>query len=132
MGLQHVNFGPDDGLCLPFDQKILPEKLGDLGYATHAVGKWHLGFAKKSCMPTNRGFDSFFGKSCSASSVSHITYSLKIHDVIDFNRVTSEWEAEASWSLGPTGPPLPSHPKFCRGCDEIQSEKAFDTLYLAS
>lgn len=62
MGLQHVNFSPVDGLCTPKTQKILPEKLRDLGYATHAVGKWHLGFSNKSCLPTRRGFDSYLGE----------------------------------------------------------------------
>ncbi|KAA0186808.1 hypothetical protein HAZT_HAZT002133 [Hyalella azteca] len=32
-----------------------------LGYSTHAVGKWHLGFCKEEYTPIKRGFDSFYG-----------------------------------------------------------------------
>ena len=41
--------------------KLLPEKLQDLGYDTHLVGKWDLGYCHESYTPTKRGFNSFYG-----------------------------------------------------------------------
>ena len=50
--------GPTFGL--PVTEATLPERLRALGYATCAVGKWHLGEAPQF-LATNRGFDEFFG-----------------------------------------------------------------------
>ena len=45
---------------LPLDQPTLADALKKLGYATGAVGKWHLG-AHPSFHPNRRRFDSYFG-----------------------------------------------------------------------
>ncbi|XP_064610401.1 arylsulfatase B-like [Liolophura sinensis] len=62
MGLQHIVMGGVQPVCTPLKYSMLPQMLkDDLGYATHAVGKWHQGFCKLECIPTWRGFDSFLG-----------------------------------------------------------------------
>ncbi|MEK6235123.1 MAG: sulfatase [Planctomycetales bacterium] len=45
---------------LPPDEITIGRMLKDRGYATHTVGKWHLGH-QKQFLPTNHGYDSYFG-----------------------------------------------------------------------
>jgi arylsulfatase A-like enzyme len=45
---------------LPLDETTMAERLHDLGYATCAIGKWHLG-EKPRFRPTRQGFDEFYG-----------------------------------------------------------------------
>ncbi|XP_068595420.1 arylsulfatase A [Brachionichthys hirsutus] len=47
---------------LPLNETTIAEVLKPLGYATAAVGKWHLGLGPNGMyLPTNQGFDQFLG-----------------------------------------------------------------------
>lgn len=50
--------GPGGGL--PLTERTLADRLKAAGYATGAVGKWHLG-SEPAMHPQQRGFDEFFG-----------------------------------------------------------------------
>lgn len=52
---------PEHRTCgLPDGVELVPEKLGQVGYATGLFGKWHLG-EQPNHHPRARGFDAFYG-----------------------------------------------------------------------
>lgn len=51
---------PDSAGGLPRQEITIAEVLKPAGYATHAIGKWHLGHLPEY-LPTSQGFDSYFG-----------------------------------------------------------------------
>ncbi len=60
------------GIGLPHREKLIPEYLKPLGYATACFGKWNIGFAPGS-RPTERGFDEFLGiRSGNADYYTHV------------------------------------------------------------
>ncbi len=60
-GLHPAQAGiPDFNGQLSRDTATLAEVLGTSGYATYAVGKWHVGNTPAS-LPTARGFDEYYG-----------------------------------------------------------------------
>jgi len=51
---------PDSASGLPKGEVTIAEALKDKGYTTACIGKWHLGHLPPY-LPTNNGFDSYFG-----------------------------------------------------------------------
>ncbi len=60
IGKEHRVLFPDSEFGLPANEITIAEKLRENGYKTAAIGKWHLGH-KKEYLPTNHGFDYYFG-----------------------------------------------------------------------
>ncbi|KAM7305579.1 putative arylsulfatase B precursor [Ixodes scapularis] len=60
-GMQHFVILQMEPRGLPLKFKLLPQWLGDLGYVSQMLGKWHLGFYKKEYTPTMRGFQKHIG-----------------------------------------------------------------------
>lgn len=53
-------YGSSSPTGMDLDEKTLADILKSAGYKSMAIGKWHLGYPPPY-LPTNRGFDSFFG-----------------------------------------------------------------------
>ena len=77
---------------LPLDETTLAEVLKARGYATAAIGKWHLGDAP-NLMPWNHGFDEYLGLPYSNDMW---TYNWGTHDVGLIGR--DRWGAIPLWS----------------------------------
>lgn len=60
-GMQGLPIGSGVAKGLPLNEKIFPQYFKDLDYKSHLVGKWHLGYETWAHVPTNRGFNSFYG-----------------------------------------------------------------------
>jgi hypothetical protein len=50
----------DANQCLS-NTTLLPALLRSMGYSTHALGKWDVGYIAKVCTPTHSGFETFLG-----------------------------------------------------------------------
>ncbi|XP_013411686.1 arylsulfatase I-like [Lingula anatina] len=48
-------------VAMPLSETLISQKLKERGYRSHIVGKWHVGCYERAYLPTNRGFDSFYG-----------------------------------------------------------------------
>lgn len=59
--MQGIPLNCGENRSIPDNMKTLPERLKKISYATHLIGKWHLGASSKNHTPTAKGFDSHFG-----------------------------------------------------------------------
>jgi arylsulfatase A-like enzyme len=67
-GYYPIHTGRQSGVIKPEMPKglytnftLMSQYFKDIGYRTHALGKWHLGFCNENYLPTRRGFDTFYG-----------------------------------------------------------------------
>ena len=62
---QHVNIHNDEqtkpGAGIPAAMATIPSKLREMGYRTHQIGKWHVGFSTPQHTPLGRGFVTSLG-----------------------------------------------------------------------
>ena len=90
----HTDPGYPGFTCeLPEDAPTLAESLRAGGYATFAVGKWHLTLesrlhdaADKSSWPVQRGFDRYFGSMDGFTSLHHPHRLVRDNSVVDVQR----------------------------------------------
>ncbi|MCL4217512.1 MAG: sulfatase-like hydrolase/transferase [Candidatus Hydrogenedentes bacterium] len=64
---------PDSPCGLPADEITLGHALKARGYATCAIGKWHLG-DRKEFLPCQRGFDYYYGQPYSMDMLPTVVY----------------------------------------------------------
>lgn len=72
---------PDSKNGLPQTEVTIAEQMKKAGYATAAIGKWHLGH-KEEFLPTSHGFDSYYG----------IPYSNDMDNIIPFRSAGGYFE----------------------------------------
>ena len=78
LGLQHSVIIAGQRLGLPLEYKILPQYLNEMGYESHAIGKWHLGFF-------HRKLDTF---SCSAHTSKYQLHLINLEEKSYTRRVS--------------------------------------------
>lgn len=77
---------------------MLPELLGKAGYATHMIGKWHLGYRSEELTPTRRGFESHLGYYWHGED-----YFTHVRDLacgppgVDFSNATADMPLASTW-----------------------------------
>ena len=95
----HTDPGYPGFTCeLPEDAPTLAESLRAGGYATFAVGKWHLTLesrlhdaADKSSWPVQRGFDRYFGSMDGFTSLHHPHRLVRDNSVVDVQRFPDDY-----------------------------------------
>ncbi|XP_069983032.1 arylsulfatase I isoform X1 [Penaeus vannamei] len=96
LGRQRIVIYAAQPAGLTLNATLFPERLKELGYNTHIVGKWHLGFCNWAYTPTYRGFDTFYGYyKAQDGYFSHSQYGG--FDMRDGERVA--WEANGTYSM---------------------------------
>ena len=82
-GMELTKVTPPEGVGMRDEEVTVAELLSDAGYATHHIGKWHLGDVK-AAYPINQGFDY-----ASFPMHNQVAYSFLTRDAEIYGRTTS-------------------------------------------
>ena len=82
-GMELTKVTPPEGVGMNDKEVTIAELLSDAGYATHHIGKWHMGDIKES-YPINQGFDY-----ASFPMHNQVSYSFLTRDAEIYGRTTS-------------------------------------------
>lgn len=87
-----------NGFGLPLSETTIAARMKSLGYATCAIGKWHLG-GPPEFLPMKRGFDEFYGTVANTSFFNPPSFvdsrkSADVHKVMDDDFYTTDAYAE--------------------------------------
>src|SRR5207249_4105703 len=95
VGIPSVLF-PEDTYGLPLTETTIAELVKSKQYQTMCIGKWHLGTIPES-MPTNRGFDEFFGMPYSNDQAPSVLMSgmQVIEEPVQLDTLTERYTTEA-------------------------------------
>ena len=83
-GLHAGNVRPWARNGLPPEERTLAEALGDAGYDTSIVGKWHVGFGREALLPRSQGFDHQYG--CYQGSIDYYEHTHGNFGGLDWHR----------------------------------------------
>ncbi|KAL8592863.1 hypothetical protein ACOMHN_050691 [Nucella lapillus] len=101
MGLQNSVLSALQNSSMPVNVPVLPERMQALGYSTHYVGKWHLGFCNPAMTPTRRGFDTFYGMYLGKGGYYNHTSKwdgYDFHDDVSPDSYRVAWEGNGTYS----------------------------------
>ncbi|XP_068907047.1 arylsulfatase B-like [Tenebrio molitor] len=96
LGMQGPSITPAEARSLP-ETKLISEYFKDMGYATHLIGKWHLGHTRWNDTPTFRGFDHFLGFYNGFTSYYDYVSNWKINDM-DYSGFDLRKDTSPSWN----------------------------------
>jgi arylsulfatase len=120
-------FGPQSVSGTSLDETLLSNLFQTKGYKTMAIGKWHLGDAPQF-LPTNRGFDSFYGVpySVDMNPLPLIRDSQTLEADTDRSELTLKYTAEAVKYIGERkGDPFFLYLGFSYPHDPARASKSF-------
>ncbi|MFO1076281.1 MAG: sulfatase-like hydrolase/transferase [Planctomycetota bacterium] len=95
---------------LPLEERTLAELMRAAGYRTHALGKWHLGYADHF-QPIARGFDHYWGFLQGARSYFPLAKTTRLNRILadrapqpeDFDYLTDELGRQAAKAIADRG-----------------------------